>query len=101
MLKPIKVTLIGLLAATTTTLAIPQANAFTVASGTQSEALEQNDKTLDPHHKEPKIRKVRWRKKWVCFKRPIVFYRHGRKFVKFKRHCHWKRYPVGHHDHHR
>ncbi|QUY40761.1 hypothetical protein [Acaryochloris marina] len=42
MLKPIKVTLLGLMAATTTTLAIPQANAYSSSSvGQQSEAAEQ------------------------------------------------------------
>lgn len=105
MLKPIKVTLLGLMAATTTTLAIPQANAYSSSSvGQQSEAAEQAESTLVvSHHRwrgRRKLRRVRWRKKWVCFKRPVVFYRHGRKIVKFKRHCHWKKFRVHHGGHH-
>lgn len=106
MLKPIKVTLLGVMAATTTTLAIPQANAFSPSVGQQPEASEQVESTLvasrwrSRWRKRHRIRRVRWRKKWVCFKRPVVFYHHGRKIVKFKRHCHWKRFRVHHGGHH-
>ena len=104
MLKPIKVTLLGLIAATTTTLAIPQANAYSSSVGQQSEASGQAESTLvASHHRwrgRRKLRRVRWRRKWVCFKRPVVFYRPGRKIVKFKRHCHWKKFRVHHGGHH-
>lgn len=101
MLKPIKITLLGLMAATTTTLAIPQANAYSPAVGQQSEAQEQSDTSLVASRRWRRGRRIRrvrwrWRRKWVCFRRPIVFYRNGRKIVRFKRHCHWKRYRVRH-----
>ena len=98
MLKPIKVTLLGVMAATTTTLAIPQANAFSSSVGQQPETSEQVESTLvaSRWRKRHRIRRVRWRRKWVCFKRPVVFYHRGRKIVKFKRHCHWKRVRVHH-----
>lgn len=102
MLKPVKITLLGLMAATTTALAIPQANAYSPAIGQQSEAAEQTEDTLVASRRRwrqgRKFRRVRWRwrKKWVCFRRPVVFYRHGRKIVKYKRHCHWKRFRVRH-----
>lgn len=107
MLKPIKVTLLGVMAATTTALAIPQANAFSTSVGQQPETSEQIESSLvasrwRKRHRVRRVRRVRWRwrRKWVCFKRPVVFYRHGRKIVKFKRHCHWKRYRVRHGGHH-
>lgn len=99
MLKPIKVTLLGFMAATATTLAIPQANAYSSSVGQQPKATERAESTLVASHRRwRRVRRVRWRwrRKWVCFRRPIVFYRHGRKIVKFKRHCHWKRYRVRH-----
>lgn len=84
MLKPIKITLLGLMAATTTSLAIPQANAYVSGVDQQSEATEQSEKTLVSSR-----RRWRWHRKWICFRRPIVFYRKGRKIVRFKRHCRW------------
>lgn len=102
MLKPIKVTLLGIMAATTATIAIPQANAYSSLVGQQSEAIEQNDSSLVASHRRfrrgRRVRRIRWRRKWVCYRRPHVFYHHGRKIVKFKRHCFWKKYRhSGHH----
>lgn len=105
MLKPIKVTLLGIMATTTATIAIPQANAYSSLVGQQSEAIEQNDSSLVASHRRfrrgrrvRRVHRVRWRRKWVCYRRPHVFYRHGRKIVKLKRHCFWKKYRyTGHH----
>ncbi|WP_299407457.1 hypothetical protein [Acaryochloris sp. IP29b_bin.148] len=85
MLKPIKVTLLGVMAATTTALAIPQANAYVANVDQQPEATEHAEKLLVTSR-----RRWFWRKKWICYRRPVVIYRRHRKIVKYKRHCRWR-----------
>lgn len=93
MIKPIKITLLGLIVATTTALAVPHAHAD--ASDIQAfEATEQSEETLKISGR--RWQSVRWRKKWVCYHRPVVFFRQGRKIVAYKRYCYWKKFRVQH-----